>query len=383
MAQPTTQTPPGWHVAGTARTAYVAGVDPNVRMGVGPSGYLKSTKRTINGFGTLMQGIAPDNYVGGRIRASCYLKTGDVSAWAALWVRVDGDRNAPPIAFDNMEERAVKGTTDWTECVVVLDVGPGASNITFGVLLSGTGTVWIDRMKFEAVDQSVPVTGSSANRADPEEHVHARIVAHVRCRGVGQRVPRDHRIAFLHENGCQFRPGPVVRLEPRRRVRRHHGRRHDARAGLVFAHWPEPRPLGSAAAERAALVPPHSTERLYRFVGAAADRELSLAGPALVVEAYAHQRGMAADCQGPFPILPKRRSAGGTHGLRITVTAPGLESLPGREDLAPLDRTRPGPATVDVCPGRVVRVGLAPHHGVGEMRHSSREYPRAVHPSPY
>ena len=167
MVQPTTQTPPGWHIAGTIRTAYVAGVDPNVSMGGGPSGYLKSTKRTIDGFGTLMQGIAPDNYVGGRIRASCYLKTVDVSAWAALWVRVDGDRNAPPIAFDNMEERAVKGTTDWTECVVVLDVGPGASNITFGVLLSGTGTVWIDRMKFEAVDQSVPVTGSSANRADP------------------------------------------------------------------------------------------------------------------------------------------------------------------------------------------------------------------------
>ena len=167
MAQPTTQTPPGWHIAGSIRSGYVAGVDPNVGMGGGPSGYLKSTRRKIDGFGTLMQDIAPDNYAGGRIRLSCYLRTVDVSAWAGLWARVDRSRDAPPIAFDNMEERAVKGTSDWIECVVVLDVGRQASNIAFGVLLSGMGTVWIDRMIVEAVDQSVPVTSPPAYRDEP------------------------------------------------------------------------------------------------------------------------------------------------------------------------------------------------------------------------
>ena len=149
------------------RTAYVAGVDPNVKMGDGPSGYLKSTKRKIDGFGTLMQGIAPDKYAGGRIRVSCRLKTLDVSAWAGLWVRVDRGRGVSPIAFDNMEDRAIRGTTDWTECVIALDVGPRASNIAFGVLLSGTGTVWIDQLKFEAVDDSVPVTSPPADRPEP------------------------------------------------------------------------------------------------------------------------------------------------------------------------------------------------------------------------
>lgn len=66
-----------------------------------------------------------------------------------------------------MEDRALRGTTDWTECVVVLDVGARASNIAFGVLLSGTGTVWIDRMKFEAVDDSVPVTSAARSRDEP------------------------------------------------------------------------------------------------------------------------------------------------------------------------------------------------------------------------
>ena len=168
MSEPTTQTPAGWFIAGTVRAAYVAGVDPRVAMGDGPSGYLKSTRRKIDGFGTLMQDIAPDNYAGGRIRVSCYLKTADVSAWAGLWVRVDRGHERPPIAFDNMEDRALKGTTDWTECVVVLDVGARASNIAFGVLLSGTGTVWIDRMRFEAVDENVPVTSPALSRDEPQ-----------------------------------------------------------------------------------------------------------------------------------------------------------------------------------------------------------------------
>ena len=168
MSKPTTQTPSGWFIAGTVRAAYVAGVDPGVAMGDGPSGYLKSNRRKIDGFGTLMQEITPDNYAGGRIRVSCHLKTADVSAWAGLWVRVDRVRGRPPIAFDNMEDRALRGTTDWTECVVVLDVGAPASNIAFGVLLSGTGTVWIDRMRFEAVDDSVPVTSLARNRDEPQ-----------------------------------------------------------------------------------------------------------------------------------------------------------------------------------------------------------------------
>ncbi len=167
MAEPTTQTPPGWHIAGNVRTAYVAGIDPNVTMRGNPSGYLKSTKRKVDGFGTLMQDIAPDKYAGGRIRVSCHLKTLNVSAWAGLWVRVDRGRDVSPIAFDNMEDRGIKGTTHWTECVVVLDVPDRASNIAFGVLLSGTGTVWIDQMQFESVDDSVPVTSPPAYREAP------------------------------------------------------------------------------------------------------------------------------------------------------------------------------------------------------------------------
>ena len=167
MEEPTTQTPPGWSIAGSLRAAYVAGVDPNVKRGDSPSGYLRSTKPVVDGFGTLVQDIASDKYVGARIGLSCYLKTADVSGWCGLWMRVDADRDDPPIAFDNMEDRAIRGTTDWTECVVVLDVGKRAKSISFGVLLSGTGTVWIDQLKFDLVDDTVPLTSPPNFRDEP------------------------------------------------------------------------------------------------------------------------------------------------------------------------------------------------------------------------
>ncbi|MDE0192945.1 MAG: ClpX C4-type zinc finger protein [Gammaproteobacteria bacterium] len=158
MAQPTTRTPLGWHIAGSVRTAYVAGIDPDVARSGGQSGYLRSKEPEINGFGTLMQSIGADRYIEQRIRLSCWLRTEAVSHWAGLWARVDQLGRRHPLAFDNMEDRPVRGTTDWTECVVVLDVGLRASSIAFGVLLSGTGTVWIDGMNFETVDETVPAT---------------------------------------------------------------------------------------------------------------------------------------------------------------------------------------------------------------------------------
>jgi hypothetical protein len=59
-----------------------------------------------------------------------------------------------------MGDRAIKGTTDWKQYEVVLDVPKeGAAQIYFGVLLAGKGQVWVDDFKFEAVDNSVKTTG--------------------------------------------------------------------------------------------------------------------------------------------------------------------------------------------------------------------------------
>ena len=55
-------------------------------------------------------------------------------------------------AFDNMMNRAVTGSTDWTEYEVVLDVPPDATRINFGFLLIGGGIVWGDDLRIEVID---------------------------------------------------------------------------------------------------------------------------------------------------------------------------------------------------------------------------------------
>ena len=56
----------------------------------------------------------------------------EVKGWAGLWMRVDG-KEKTGIAFDNMANRSIKGTTDWKTYEVVLDVPDDAEEIFFEV----------------------------------------------------------------------------------------------------------------------------------------------------------------------------------------------------------------------------------------------------------
>jgi hypothetical protein len=159
--------PAGWNLAGSKRSAYDAGIDKNVKRSGRASGFLKSKEPSIDGFGTLMQSIAPARYAGKRVRLSAVVKADKVADWAGLWLRIDGEASTP-LAFDNMEGRAIRGSADWKSYEVVLDVASEAKGVAFGVLLAGTGALWIDDVKLEAVSLSVPVTGDAQKREAPE-----------------------------------------------------------------------------------------------------------------------------------------------------------------------------------------------------------------------
>jgi hypothetical protein len=53
------------------------------------------------------------------------------------------------LAFDNMHERGVTGTTDWKEYSIELPVAANAENINFGALFPGSGSAWFDDFKIE------------------------------------------------------------------------------------------------------------------------------------------------------------------------------------------------------------------------------------------
>ena len=85
----------------------------------------------------------PGNYAGKKITLSGYIKTENVTdGYAGLWMRID-----PSIAFDNMNKKGIKGTTDWTKYEISLAMNPEKTKqIVIGGLLVGKGKMWLDNL---------------------------------------------------------------------------------------------------------------------------------------------------------------------------------------------------------------------------------------------
>lgn len=152
--------PEGWRVRGPQ-----IGVNPE-QLGVfiddlvvrdGKSACILSVDAVNADWGTLMQDMSAERFRGKRVRFSGYVKAHRVSGWAGLWMGVD-TQSQQDVAYDDMEGRPIRGTSDWRRYEVVLDVDPSAVIINFGIILHGKGQVWLDDCRFVIVDGSVPVT---------------------------------------------------------------------------------------------------------------------------------------------------------------------------------------------------------------------------------
>ena len=153
------ETPKGWFAAGSHPKEYEMSLDRTVAHGGNACASLKSVVAETGGFGTLMQMFKADDYRGKRVRMSGYVKSKEASDWAGLWMRVDGAKKEETLAFDNMQDRAIKGTTDWKKYEIVLDVPENSEMVALGLLLSGKGQVWMDDLQFGVVGKDVPTTG--------------------------------------------------------------------------------------------------------------------------------------------------------------------------------------------------------------------------------
>jgi DNA-binding transcriptional MerR regulator len=150
---------PGWFLAGSRPQSYEIGIADETHADRSVA-YLRCTGEPGDGFGTLMQMIASDDFVGSRLQFSAFVRTENVSQ-AGLWLRIDGQMGQQ-LAFDNMQTRPIRGTTAWERHTVVLDVDTTARKIAFGVILVGVGDLRIADCRFERVAADVPITAPSA-----------------------------------------------------------------------------------------------------------------------------------------------------------------------------------------------------------------------------
>jgi hypothetical protein len=141
------------------------GVDTALEASGTPNLTLKCDA-TVAGFVGVMQRLDPDPYRNRRVRFSALVKTEGVEGWGGLWMRVD-DVDMPGAAFDNMQNRPLKGTSDWTSYSVVLDASSNAQGVFFGTLMSGKGQLWISDWRLEIVGTDVPTTALVQRTAGP------------------------------------------------------------------------------------------------------------------------------------------------------------------------------------------------------------------------
>jgi hypothetical protein len=150
--------PPGWFLAGLAPHHYEVSLDPKSECEGTRAAHMKNRVEQPAGYGTFMQIFRADDYRGKRVRYSAVVRTRDVEGWAGLFMRVDGRDAAHPLAFDNMQTRALVGTTGCQRHEVVLDVPREARFIALGLMLSGPGNAWVGGVRFDVVDERVAST---------------------------------------------------------------------------------------------------------------------------------------------------------------------------------------------------------------------------------
>ena len=155
--------PKGWYPAGSHWKSYEMGLEENSGRQKGAAATIRSMEDSIPGYGSLMQDFLPGKFLGERLRLKGWMKSKDVKEWAGFWVQVNASNDEKPLSFDNMSDRMVKGTTDWTPYEIVVDVPRESQTILMGAILNGTGQIWFDDLSLEVVDRETVSTTGKGN----------------------------------------------------------------------------------------------------------------------------------------------------------------------------------------------------------------------------
>ncbi len=147
----------GWGLTGTRPDAYEIRCDEIFTDCAVPILRTRAFKSEPLGMGSLTHSEGAETWRGRRVTLKAELRGGAIEGWGGLWMRVD-DKDGKVLAFDNMQNRPLRGTSSFQWYSVVLDVPQDAERVSFGVLLHGPGAVFIREIVFEEVDLDVSST---------------------------------------------------------------------------------------------------------------------------------------------------------------------------------------------------------------------------------
>jgi hypothetical protein len=147
--------PEGWG-GGPSETLHL---DRTVTHGGEAAARLEREAGSEGAFSSLTKKLDVD-FTGEWIELRGFLRTEEVTGFAGLWIRQDGESGS--VRFDNMHDRGPTGTSAWTEYTIRQPIDPRTRKLFFGVLLTKEGKVWAD-------DLQLTVDGRVLNEAPKVE----------------------------------------------------------------------------------------------------------------------------------------------------------------------------------------------------------------------
>lgn len=127
-------------------SGYKLKIDTSIRFEGKKSVSIESSLEIKNGnFGNVAYEI-PANFEASEIELKAYLKLENVTDGSVgLLLRIDGSEGT--LAFDNMNQRNIRGTSDWKQYSIKLKYPENAKRIYIGALLTGKGKIWVDNFE--------------------------------------------------------------------------------------------------------------------------------------------------------------------------------------------------------------------------------------------
>ena len=153
LLQAAQQPAPTWITAGTPGGAYTSTTSGSATDAMGAVLTMRSTTASADDFGVIRTTMPPDSFRGRRIRITADIDTRNLPGGASPWIGVGGAAGA--LIVDNGEDRAIRGTnTGHIESTVY--VPQAATNITLGLLVSGSGEATARGLRIEAQPRHMP-----------------------------------------------------------------------------------------------------------------------------------------------------------------------------------------------------------------------------------
>ncbi len=141
--------PTGWNLSGAA---FQFKLDTSTSTDGAQSLRIASLTADATQFGYAAETLAASPAVGKIFHLSGYISTQAVGGYAGLWANAF-DAQGSELAFQNLGSAAPSGTRGWRRYDMYLTVPAGATTVSYGVLLSGTGTAWFDNLSIDVGGQ--------------------------------------------------------------------------------------------------------------------------------------------------------------------------------------------------------------------------------------